>query len=67
MLNYTNLVLVLRKNFPRWVDGSAENKANSAPLELELGLSLAKEPSIGVLVSSIRSISVFLTSHSTFN
>ena len=24
-----------------WVDGSAENKANSAPLELELRLSLA--------------------------
>ena len=47
MLNYKYLVkLELRKKFPGLVGvvGTAENKANSAPieLELELRLSLAK-------------------------
>ena len=45
MLNYTYLVRWSReKTFPGgwgWVVGLAENKANSAPIELELELSLA--------------------------
>ena len=37
----TITILELRKNFPGWVVGSAENKASTAPNELGLGLSLA--------------------------
>ena len=42
---YTLLAEDEKKNFPEWVGvvGLAWNKANSALLELELGLSLAKK------------------------
>ena len=39
-------------DFPGWVGGGNENKANSAQLELELGLSLAIMPSL--MATSLR-------------